>query len=318
MITLKSALNTIFIGVLCLGCAKSDRYYIDARKALDEGNCKKASKFYQKLLKREDSRGYNGIGVLQACHQDFRALQNFQKAREAREKGNAKPYYNSGFFYYNISNRQCQTARDFFSRAGDMGYSDGYFSLGNLYNSGCDNIHKDQATAKKYWEKAANLGNAKALVNLGVMYKRNGKYKQAQQNFKKAGDMGESYGYLSLADMYLDPDPNLDPDLKDGYIRKALLYLQKAANMGDVQACISKVTLIYTSNNTKAHSINLSICTQPKNHTKKIKCKKPRSYLDFSNRYINSQGFQENSSEGRKYQKSVGTTCNCSCAGYAY
>lgn len=86
-----------------------------------------------------------------------------------------------------------------------------------------------------YYKKAADLGDAGAYNNLGVMY-ANGKgvaksYSTARSYFQKAADMGNKIACNNVAGYYEDGTGGA----KDKY--QALKYYKKACDLGNKDGC---------------------------------------------------------------------------------
>ena len=98
----------------------------------------------------------------------------------------------------------------------------------------CFSILGNYSVAYQWYKKAANLGNAEALNNLGVMY-NNGEgvkknYIIAFKFFEKAANLGCATAMLNLFNMYFGGYGVEKNHTKGKY------WLEKAANLGNTQA----------------------------------------------------------------------------------
>ncbi len=101
-------------------------------------------------------------------------------------------------------------------------------SLGYAYNNGTNGKTKNQEKALKYYRIAADKGNAQAMANLGIMYKKGEgvtkDYTEALKWLRKAADQNNSTGQCALGEMY----QNGYGVTQDNY--EALKWFRKAAD----------------------------------------------------------------------------------------
>ena len=92
----------------------------------------------------------------------------------------------------------------------------------------------DYATALRAWQTFAEQGNAKAQVNLGVMYAQGEgvpqDYKTAAQWFRRAAEQGHAKAQVKLGWMY-DEGQGVPQDYK-----AAAQWYRRAAEQGDADA----------------------------------------------------------------------------------
>ena len=121
-------------------------------------------------------------------------------------------------------------ARDYYERAAAMGSASALRNLGYLYQKGYG-VPQDHAKARDYYEQAAAMGNAAALNDLGYLY-QNGygvpqDYAKARDYFERAADGGAKGAHYNLGMIY---EFGLGIPQDD---QKALEWYRKAADLGD-------------------------------------------------------------------------------------
>ncbi|MEK9497428.1 tetratricopeptide repeat protein [Photorhabdus sp. P32] len=123
----------------------------------------------------------------------------------------------------------------------EKGSADANFLLGRLYSDiSLPSSERDYEIAKYYYEKALDLDNNHilALFWLGVAYESGDSDKQdakkALEFYERAGSQGLLKAYNNMSVIYLHGDGNVPQDLK-----KAKIYFQKMADMGDKEAKFS-------------------------------------------------------------------------------
>ncbi|CRF51526.1 hypothetical protein HHE06_14110 [Helicobacter heilmannii] len=87
--------------------------------------------------------------------------------------------------------------------------------------------------AMRYYQQAANLGNAEAYYNMAMLHKRAKDYDQALQILKKAAKMGYNAAYYGLGKMYYKGQ-GVAQDYK-----QAWHYYQQAAKLDYAQAFLN-------------------------------------------------------------------------------
>ena len=97
------------------------------------------------------------------------------------------------------------TAKKYYDKAATLGNDNAMYCLGYFYSYGLG-TKQDLKMAKKYYDMAAEKNNKYALHNLAIMY-RDGfgvdkDYKKTEEYFKKAGEAGNGYSYACLGEMY--------------------------------------------------------------------------------------------------------------------
>jgi TPR repeat protein len=96
-------------------------------------------------------------------------------------------------------------AKDLYEQAAELGNSKALNNLGLLYHYSLG-VEKNYTKAKELYEKAAELGNSNALNNLGVLY-NNGlgvekNYTKAKELYEKAAELENSNALNNLGLLY--------------------------------------------------------------------------------------------------------------------
>ena len=105
------------------------------------------------------------------------------------------------FFGYCQLNIDAQEANRLYLRAGELGSAEGYFYLGNSYESG-HGVEADEERAVYYWERAAIRGNVGARYNLGVVEEEAGNYRLAIRHWMISAGAGCDDSLESIRESY--------------------------------------------------------------------------------------------------------------------
>ena len=115
--------------------------------------------------------------------------------------------YEIGWMYANGDGleQDFKEAFKWYQKAADQGDADAQYSLGLMYANG-DGLEQDYKEAVKWYQKAADQGDADAQFNLGLMYD-NGQgveqdYKEAVKWFRKAAEQGLAQAQFKIGLMY--------------------------------------------------------------------------------------------------------------------
>jgi len=132
--------------------------------------------------------------------------------------------------------KQYGEARPLLRKAAEGGHRDAMFFLGRSYASSLTSgVATDDAEAVSWYRKAAELGDARAMNNLGGMYRRGqGGLKPdpatAVSWYRKAAELGGVRGMTNLGVMYERGEGGLNRDPAT-----AVSWYRKAAELGDVR-----------------------------------------------------------------------------------
>ena len=154
---------------------------------------------------------------------------NNTKIETQQKPKTAADYFNlaSDYYFGEGVKQDYATALKYYEKAAELGNAKAMNNLGNIYNYG-RGVKQDYATAIKYYEKAAELGNAKAMNNLGIMYYQGEGVKQdyatALKYYEKAAELGDATAMNNLGSMYVN-----GRGVKQDY-KKAQEYYIKEAN----------------------------------------------------------------------------------------
>ena len=199
----------------------------------------KALEYYRKAADMGHVAALTGLGQL---YQEGNGVEkNLGKAleyyRSAADKGSAVSMFYLGFMYFSGDGveKNIEESKKWLLKAGEAGLSYGFSNLGGLYN-----MSEDYSIAMEYFRKAADMGNGEAMCQIGLLY-YSGKgvaknIDTANQWYLKAGEAGDSNGYLNLANNYKSAK-NYD---------KAIEYFHKAVEMGNEDAIKEEANFIKT------------------------------------------------------------------------
>lgn len=118
-----------------------------------------------------------------------------------------------------------------YEQVGQLGHPAAWFSLALLYQR--NETVQDYAKARRYYEKAANLGYATAATNLGYLWQYGlggpQDFASANRYYHKAGELGDPLGWSRLGAYYagFSTPPGATPDWP-----MAIQYFKKATQAG--------------------------------------------------------------------------------------
>ena len=199
----------------------------------------KALEYYRKAADMGHVAALTGLGQL---YQEGNGVEkNLGKAleyyRSAADKGSAVSMFYLGFMYFSGDGveKNIEESKKWLLKAGEAGLSYGFSNLGGLYN-----MSEDYSIAMEYFRKAADMGNGEAMCQIGLLYD-SGKgvaknIDTANQWYLKAGEAGDSNGYLNLANNYKSAKK----------YDKAVSYFHKAVEMGNEDAIKEEANFIKT------------------------------------------------------------------------
>ena len=190
-----------------------------------------AKKWYEESAKRGNARGQNNLATVYATGQGV--ARSFKIAKKWYEKaarqGHVEAQCRTGDFYANgrAGPPDIPAAIAWWTRAASHGNTYAMSRLGQLYRgiqgdteidrpeeylTQFKEVEPNMALARKWFQKAADLGDAFAQVCVGVMYKHGPKkgydvaqdYGLALQFFEKAAAQDDAGGQFNLATMFAD------------------------------------------------------------------------------------------------------------------
>lgn len=134
-------------------------------------------------------------------------------------------------------------AMKYFQLAADAGNAEGWRGIGSLYANGFG-VEPDIGKAMEYFLLAAEKGDAKSFYNIGLLYMvgMNGKQDagKAIEYYQKSGELGFSEAYTTLASIYQYGE-GVERD-----IGKAVEYYRKAADLGDTSVYSTLGAMYYS------------------------------------------------------------------------
>lgn len=148
-------------------------YYAEGKYVRQNG--REAYKWYKKSADQGDPYGWHGLGI---CYKSgygvatnyATAISLFQKALDLGYDHPEDAYANIGTCYYKIDD--FTQALAYFRKAADLGVADSMYNIGVLYHKG-QGVPKSESEAIRWFKKAAALGDDSAidaLKQLGVSY----------------------------------------------------------------------------------------------------------------------------------------------------
>jgi len=124
-------------------------------------------------------------------------------------------------------------AMRWYRKAADLGNANAMENIGMLYRTG-QGVVRDDAEALRWWRKAADLGDANAMNQIGGAYRDgrgiNRDYIEAMRWFRPSADRGNMHAMTAIGFLY---QHGLGVNLD--YI-EAIRWYRKAAALGDVRA----------------------------------------------------------------------------------
>lgn len=187
-------------------------------------------------LKSDPDHVGDGVSVQDLAANATAAMAACEQALKA--KPNARRFMTNLGLALSELNRSVE-AMSLLRLAADMGSSTAMNGLGVLHANG-KGVPIDQRRAMVWFLKAADLGNPRAMVNLGITYSKRGPGKdmvRAMRWFRKAADMGDREGILHVGLLYHGfGNFGDDEDWNELDDKEALKWISKAADMGSAEA----------------------------------------------------------------------------------
>lgn len=216
------------------GFDKIKKNTIEALKWLDKGierNSDECMLVMSKLCLSSDT-------LYQDIHNEQKGLDMLKKAAK---HGNGNAYETLGdlYQYGNHVTKNDVKAFEYFNKAYSLKSAGGAFSLGWAYINGIG-CTKDFSKAIEIWEKAVEYGSGGAANNLYCICNHDeygmGSYvinqELAKKYLLKAAELGDMMGFFNIGRQYYWGD-----DLLEKSDTQAFIYIKKAADMGQVDAC---------------------------------------------------------------------------------
>jgi len=158
----------------------------------------------------------------------------FQYYVEAAHKGSlaaqekvSQLYLGEEKSFADIVKADAKKAEEFLKMASEQwDHPRSQLTLGNLYYKGAPEITKDFQEAEKWYLKAANKNDERAMHNLGMLYHEQQKYEESLEWWKKSAELDcpEALCQLGLLHLHGHPTNSLpiDPRIAQKYFKKAV------------------------------------------------------------------------------------------------
>ncbi len=156
--------------------------------------------------------------------------------RKAAAAGSAEAQYALGELYVSeaLGTPDLERAFEYFSLAAAQGFPGGYGGLGYIYEHGWGDNRPDLAQARKFYRRAAELGDPAAMVNLGDLLARDGNDAEALQLYQNAANSDYAPAWHRLGLRHFSGSGEEAPD----YAAARLCFL-RAARRGNAASWIN-------------------------------------------------------------------------------
>ena len=139
------------------------------------------------------------LGIFAYCRtpRESSVEEYMERNEKMMEKGNAMAFYVLAGCYANGLRGMPQDrakAAELWLKAGELGCSVAYYSLGNAYDNGTG-VDRDKKKAKHYYELAAMMGNIYAWHNLGCNEYNAGNHERTYKHMIIAAKSAVNAGY---------------------------------------------------------------------------------------------------------------------------
>ncbi len=198
---------------------------------------KKAIKYYEKVANTGDLEAIRKLAELFICGEC--ESKNFIDDKQAKiylerlvKEGNSRDLFSLGWLY-NFKEKDLQKAKEYYEKAGTLGYSRAYYNLAYLYfkHESYKNsvIEVDYKKAIEYLKKGEKLNNSQSINLLGLFYEKGygveKNIETAVSYYKKIANI-DTYASYNLARYYKG---------KKDYTN-ALKYYEKGNTYGNAES----------------------------------------------------------------------------------
>lgn len=147
---------------------------------------------------------------------------------------NAQNIVGDAFDGGNGVERDHEKAREWWTKAADLGFSKAQYNLGRMLSAGRDGLSPDYELAQDYLTKAAAQGNGDALNELGLMHAlgrgQTVDLPKAVEFYRRGAELGSRVSLSNLGAAYATGE-GVEQDFA-----KSFQYTSEAAEMSDPQA----------------------------------------------------------------------------------
>jgi len=196
-----------------------------------EQDFKKAISWYDKAVDEGNKDAWINIGVLYYFGQGVDTNHNHATTMFLKAE-NEWSMKNVIFLYKGKgTDPDLRGAVAYFKKAAELGDAGAMYNLGLLFETRIMNEEKDHKEAASWYKKAADLGNTDAMYRLGVVYDRTndeGSKEEAASWYKKAADLGNTDAMVMVG-------TNLHRENK----HETISWLKKAADLGNTDAMVA-------------------------------------------------------------------------------
>lgn len=181
-------------------------------------NIKEAMKYYEMAAKQNNALGMTNLADLYIQEDKLKKAKPLLVKAAEKEYGYAQYLLAMNFFYYKHENNK--EALHWLERAASNDEPYALYQLGLYYSEA-----NDLAKAIKYYQRAAELNNADALLELYYIYGEGVGVEQDDDKalffLKKAAELGAQEAIEELAAMALSGQGNMDAKEAEYWIKKA-------------------------------------------------------------------------------------------------
>ncbi len=178
------------------------------------------------------SRVYNALGLMHAegiYGLPINRHQGIEYLKQSFNKGNMIAPFYIGLLYDGFHQgveQDYREAMEWYRKAAGLGDAIAMSNIGQLYNHG-HGVKRDYREAMKWYRKAAELGAAEAMTHIGGLY-YNGEgveqdYQEAMKWYRKVADLGNASAMHSIGLLYRNGH-----GVEQDY-REAMVWFRKAA-----------------------------------------------------------------------------------------
>ena len=147
--------------------------------------------------------------------------EEIKRNNKRMEAGDAMAMFNLGYYYAHGlygSPQDYDKALGLWHRAGELGFAESYYNIGNAYLQG-NGVEVDKKKAIHYYELAAMKGDVTARQNLGSFEARAGNFDRAVKHYTIAASDGHSGSLRSMKIIYKEGNAT-----KDDYAKALRAY----------------------------------------------------------------------------------------------
>ncbi len=194
----------------------------------------RAVSYYRKAIESGNVKAASSLGYMYIVGEGVKSdLAEAERLLSmAVEAGDSGAMCNMGFLY---SGKDPARSLECFEKAASMGSAQAMKNLGAMYSAG-QGVAADKKKGAEWYSKAVELGDADSICVLASMYRNGDGIPQdkakAAELYRKAAEMGESDAQYDLAFM-LDSGEGVPLDHEE-----AEKFFRLAADQGDSDACL--------------------------------------------------------------------------------